>query len=94
LIFVSTYIKELKVRKQTAKNNDPQRHFFRYFSIGAVTFLLGLGTVIYVNLLLPPSAKQEWLALVGLVLGIPGGMIAFYCYIRLLIARFKHFFDS
>ncbi|MDX1453718.1 MAG: hypothetical protein R3183_14290 [Oleiphilaceae bacterium] len=80
-----------------ASNKTPaaqQAHYFKYFVMGAITFLLGIGTVVYVNLLLPASAQQEWLALAGLVLGVPGGLLAFYCYVRLLIARFQHFFKQ
>jgi len=73
---------------------DPQAHFFKYFSIGAITFLLGLGSVLYVNLLLPPSPQQELLALIGLTLSIPGGLLAFYCYIRLLLSRLQHFMEK
>ena len=73
---------------------DPQAYFFKYFSIGAITFLLGLGSVLYVNLLLPPSPQQELLAIVGLALSIPGGLLAFYCYIRLLLSRLQHFMEK
>ncbi len=71
----------------------PHTQYFKYFIFGAITFLLGIGTVVYVNLLLPASTKQEVLAAIGLVLGIPGGLLAFYCYIRMLIARIQHFFE-
>jgi len=75
------------------KKNNHQPHYFKYFSISASLFLLGLGTVMYVNLLLPPSTEQETFALAGLILSIPSGIFAFYCYIRLLIARFQYFMD-
>ncbi len=68
--------------------------YFKFFAIGSIIFLLGLGTVIYVHLLLPESAEQEWLALAGLILSIPGGIMAFYCYIRMLIDRFKTFLSK
>jgi len=71
-----------------------QQHYFKFFTIGTVIFLVGLGTVLYVNLLLPSSDEQELLALGGIILSLPGGLMAFYCYIRLLIARFQHFLDN
>jgi len=73
------------------KKTDQQPHYFKYFSISASIFLLGLGTVMYVNLLLPPSVEQEAFALAGLILSVPSGIFAFYCYIRLLISRFQYF---
>ena len=75
------------------KKTNHQPHYFKYFSISASIFLLSLGTVIYVNLLLPPSSEQEAFALIGIVLSIPSGILAFYCYIRLLIARIQYFLD-
>lgn len=81
---------------QRNKNSEPKHepYYFQYFVISAITFLVGMGTVVYVNLLLPPSTKQELFALGGLILGIPGGCIAMYCYIRLLLTRIKNFFNS
>jgi hypothetical protein len=78
---------------KTTKKENHQPHFFKYFTISASLFLLGLGTVIYVNLLLPPSAEQEALALMGIILSIPSGIFAIYCYIRLLIARLQYFMN-
>jgi len=80
--------------KKNKVKTDPQSYFFKYFSIGAITFLLGLGSVLYVNLLLPPSPQQEVLALIGLILSVPGGLLAFYCYIRLLLSRLQHFMEK
>jgi hypothetical protein len=74
--------------------NKHQQYYFKYFTMSMISFLLGLGTVVYVNLLLPSSAEQEALALVGIILGIPSGLVAFYCYIRLLLARIQHFMDQ
>ena len=84
--------------KQSAKKSmtitKDQRYFFKYFTLGTVIFLLSLGTVLYVNLLLPPSEEQELFALVGLIFSVPSGLFAFYCYIRLLIERFQHFLNK
>ena len=71
-----------------------QAYYFKYFTLSAISFLLGLGTVIYVEMLLPESTQQEWLALIGLVLCIPSGLMAFYCYLRLLFARIQHFLEK
>ena len=92
------YIAEQKRHKPIMKNKiSPQKNqqatLFKYFTISASLFILGLGTIIYVNLLLPPSSEQEALALTGLVLSIPSGILAFYCYIRLLIERIHNFME-
>jgi hypothetical protein len=81
----------LAKKKITKKH---QVYYFKYFTFSTILFLISLGTVQYVNLLLPPSEKQELLALIGLTLSIPSGLLAFYCYIRLLISRFQHFMDK
>jgi len=81
------------MKTKTNKKRKHQPHYFKYFTISASLFLLGLGTVIYVNLLIPSSAEQEALALAGLILSIPSGIFALYCYVRLLIARFQYFMD-
>jgi|GEM_PF-1462881 len=75
-----------------AAKKDQETQFFKYFVMSAITFLIGIGTVVYVNLLLPPSREQEILALAGLVLGTPAGLVAFYCYLRLLVSRLQNFF--
>lgn len=77
--------------------NDQRKneaHYFKYFVISAIIFLLGIGTVIYVNLLLPASTEQELYALGGLILGVPGGLVAMYCYIKLLQTRIQNFFEK
>ena len=81
----------------SSKQNIPEKdqvYFFKYFTLSAILFLVGLGTVTYVDLLLPGSEQQELLALIGLVLSIPSGLMAFYCYVRLLLARFQNFMDQ
>jgi len=80
--------------KKPAVETKGQQYFFKYFTLGTVIFLLSLGSVLYVNLLLPPSEEQEWFALVGLIFSVPSGLLAFYCYIRLLIERFQHFLNK
>ena len=79
------------------KKKTPKKHqvyYFKYFTLSTILFLVSLGTVLYVNLLLPPSEKQELLALIGLVFSIPSGLLAFYCYLRLLFSRLQHFMDN
>jgi hypothetical protein len=72
---------------------DAELRYFRQFVISALCCLTGMGTIVYVNLLLPASTKQEWFALGGLALAVPAGLFAMYCYLRLLLARFGNFFD-
>ena len=75
----------------------PKKHqvyYFKYFTLSTIIFLISLGTVLYVEMLLPASEKQELLALIGLVFSVPSGLLAFYCYIRLLLARLQHFMDN
>ena len=75
----------------------PKKHqvyYFKYFTLSSIIFLVSLGSVQYVNLLLPASEQQELLALVGLVFSVPSGLLAFYCYIRLLLTRLQHFMDN
>jgi len=76
------------------ENGDSQVHYFKLFTIGTIIFLVGLGSVLYVNLLLPPSPEQELFALIGMIMSVPGGLIAFYCYIRLLLSRIQNFMDK
>ena len=71
-----------------------QVYYFKYFTLSAVIFLVSLGTVLYVDILLPDSEKQELLALTGLVFSVPSGLLAFYCYVRLMLDRFQHFMDN
>ena len=79
-------------KKKIQKKNH--FYYFKYFTLSSILFLVSLGTVQYVNLLLPASEKQELLALVGLILSIPSGLLAFYCYLRLLFSRLQHFMDN
>lgn len=78
--------------KKTPKKH--QVYYFKYFTLSAVIFLVSLGTVLYVDILLPDSEKQELLALAGLVFSVPSGLLAFYCYIRLMLDRFRNFMDN
>jgi len=73
--------------KKISKQLSPEAHYFKYFLIGAVVFVLSLGTVVYTNLLVPPSLLQETTALVGLIFSIPSALLASYCYLRILLAR-------
>ena len=96
-IFLSTidFISTQQVKRPQPNKNKPsekdQVYYFKYFTLAAILFLIGLGTVLYVNLLLPDSEEQELLALIGLIFSVPSGLMAFYCYLRLLLARFQHF---
>lgn len=76
------------------KTQKHQQYYFKYFVISAICTLAGLGAIVYVELLLPESGKQELIAISGLCLSIPAGLVAFYCYIRLLLSRIQHFLDK
>ena len=65
--------------------------FFKRFVICALTCVGSLIAIVYSNINLQPSAQQELIALFGLVLAVPSGIVAFYYYLRLLISRFVSF---
>ncbi len=75
-------------------NKNENIKLFQYFTLSSICFLAGLGTVLYVDILLPHSTETELYALIGLCLSVPSGLIAFYCYIRMLISRIKNFLDN
>ena len=75
-------------------SKEKNLNHFKYFTLSAICFLVGLGTVLYIEILLPASAENEFFALLGLTLSIPSGLVAFYCYIRMLIARFNAFLEK
>lgn len=85
---IGSMIKNKKIPKKH------QVYYFKYFTLSAVIFLVSLGTVLYVDILLPESDKQEMLALIGLIFSVPSGLLAFYCYIRLLLTRLQNFMDN
>ena len=76
-------------RKKTPLSSEAI--IFKRFLSAAITFVLGMSAIVYVNLVLPASKEQELIALIGLVLSIPSGILAFYFYLRLLWSRFENF---
>ena len=70
----------------------PQQLIFRQFRNGAIYFAVGLGTVLMANAYLPPSVKQEWIVLFGLIMGGCGFVMAMLAQMRLLISRVVQFY--
>lgn len=65
--------------------------FFKRFILSAITFVIAMSAIVYVNLLLPPSELQELVALLGLILAIPSGLCAFFYYLKILWNRLQNF---
>ncbi len=77
--------------KPESKTLTPQQRSFKLFAIGALLLLGGLGIIVASHFYLPPSAKQEWIVLIALVIAIIGGLMAIVGYVKLLISRINHF---
>lgn len=77
--------------KPKSKILTPQQRSFKLFAIGALLLLGGLGIIVASNFYLPPSAKQEWIVLIALVIAVIGALMAIVGYVRLLISRINHF---
>ena len=69
----------------------PQQRNFKLFAIGALLLLGGLGAIVASDIYLPSSEKQEWIALIALVIASVGAIMAFIGYIKLLLSRVNHF---
>ena len=70
----------------------PLETSFRQFKLGAMLFFFGL-VVIYISVnAVPPSARQEAVLLLGLVIGGLGFLIAMMAQLRMLISRILQFF--
>mgnify|MGYP000067033385 FL=1 len=65
---------------------------FKRFLISAISFVACMSSIVYLNLLVTPSEIQEAAALISLALAVPSGSFALYCYIKLMLTRFNHFF--
>jgi ABC-type multidrug transport system fused ATPase/permease subunit len=73
------------------KGLTPQQRNFKLFAIGALLLLGGLGVIVASDIYLPPSEKQEWIALIALAIASIGAIMAFIGYIKLLLSRVNHF---
>ena len=80
----------MRLIKKT-KTLTPQQSSFKLFAIGTLLLLGGLGVILASDIYLPPSEKQEWIALIALVIASIGAIMAFIGYIKLLLSRMNHF---
>lgn len=65
---------------------------FKQFKLGAMLFFFGFVVIYLANNLYPPSARQEMIFLLGLIIGGLGFIIAMMAQVRMLISRILHFF--
>ena len=70
----------------------PIEDIFKQFRLGAIAFGIGIALVIAANATMEPSVQQELLALVGLVGGGLGFVIAMMAQLRMMIGRFVRFY--
>lgn len=66
--------------------NNPQRQL-QLFALGAVLFFIGAGCLVGAEHYIPPSVKQELIALLGLALLVIGALIAACGYLALSVLR-------
>lgn len=67
---------------------------FKQFRLGAMLFFLG-GVMIYIAVnAIAPSARQEALLLMGLIIGGLGFFVAMLAQVRMLISRIVRFFQE
>lgn len=83
----------MKGLKQKQAPSQEQR-IFRRFVISGIAFLSGMAAIVYANLVILPSTKQEAIAALGICVAAPTALIAAYNYLRLIFSRFKHFMDK
>lgn len=76
---------------QENEQMEAEARFFKFFIIGAISFVASLSAIVYANIVMPPSTQQELLALAGLVLAAPTGLCAAFFYLRMLFARLQRF---
>jgi len=77
-----------------AHYSAPMQTMFRQFRSGIIFFAVGL-IIVYLSLTaLPPSAKQEFILLCGLIVTAVGFVIAILAHVRMIIARAYRFFKK
>lgn len=69
---------------------DNQRKTLRLYALGALLFFIGLGFIQSADKLMAPSLAQEGYALLGLMVGGSGFIIALTAQIFLIIHRFQN----
>jgi hypothetical protein len=65
------------------------QEIFKRFVIAVFVFALGAMLILHAESSIPPSIKQEVIALIGLILACSGGAYAFIHYLALLFSRFR-----
>lgn len=65
---------------------------FRQFRNGLIYFAVGFGAMMMAIVYMTPSPQQEWIVLLGLLLGSVGFILAILAQTRLLIGRLYRFF--
>ena len=73
-------------------SSAPQIQTFKRFRDGAIYFAVGLITIYLANVSMTPSAKQEFIVLLGLCLTSLGFIMAMVAQIKLIVSRIFHFF--
>jgi len=69
---------------------DDQRKTLRIYALGALLFFIGIGFIQSADKLMEPSIEQEGYALLGLMVGGSGFVIALTAQIFLIIHRFQN----
>lgn len=72
----------------------PQKTLFKALRNGFVLFAFGLATVLIANYELEASLTQEFVVLLGLIIGGLGFLLAMMAYIRIVISRIVMFLDK
>ena len=69
---------------------DNQQNILKLFAAGAVLFFIGVALIVYADRAMPPSLKQEIMALLGLGIGGLGFTTAMTGQVLLILSRFKN----
>ncbi|MCP3909034.1 MAG: hypothetical protein GY712_13570 [Oceanicoccus sp.] len=72
---------------QALINNQPK--ILRLYALGALLFFIGIGFIQSADKLMDPSIEQEGYALLGLIVGGSGFVIALTAQVFLIIYRFQ-----
>ena len=76
-------------RKKLIALIDNQRQILKIYALGALLFFIGLGIIQGADKLMPPSLEQESYALLGILVGGAGFMLAMLCQLALIMHRFR-----
>lgn len=78
-----------KLLSLLSARNLSDQEIFQRFVIAIFVFAAGAMLILYAESDIPPSVKQELVALVGLIMACSGGAYAFIHYLALLFSRLK-----